>query len=103
MEDVISRKEHEEFAKRMEMEDTRQNRRIELLEENLKEVSRQTTAIEKLANSMDAMQKEQEKQGSRLEALEGRDGEMWRKAVGYALTAIISIAIGYVFAQIGIG
>lgn len=47
------------------------------------------------------MAKEQEKQGERLEALEGRDGEMWRKVVGYILTAVISVVVGFVFSKIG--
>ena len=48
------------------------------------------------------MCREQEKQGKRLETLEGRDGEMWRTVVRYAVTAVIGILAGYVFAQIGI-
>ena len=47
------------------------------------------------------MVKEQEKEGKRLEVLEGRDGEMWRKVVGYIITAVIGIVIGFVFHQIG--
>jgi len=45
--------------------------------------------------------KVQEQQGKRLTTLEGRDGEMWRKVVGHILTAIVSIIIGFLFAQIG--
>ena len=51
--------------------------------------------------SMQSMVKEQEKQGERLETLESRDGEMWRKAVGYVVTAIIGIFVGFVFTQMG--
>ena len=47
------------------------------------------------------MVKEQEKQGRRLETLEDRDGEMWRKAVGYVVTAVIGAFLGYMFTQIG--
>ena len=47
------------------------------------------------------MLKEQESQGKRLEILEGRDGEQWRKVVGYAITAVLGIALGYIFKQIG--
>ena len=39
MDSCITRAEHEEFTKRMEAEHTRQNRRIELLEENVEPVS----------------------------------------------------------------
>ena len=60
-----------------------------------------STSVEKLALSMESMVKEQEKQGKRLEVLEGRDGEMWRKVVGYIITAVIGIVIGFVFHQVG--
>lgn len=55
------------------------------------------TSVEKLAANMTSMVREQEKQGNRLEALEGRDGEMWRKAVGYVLSAIVGTVIGLLF------
>jgi hypothetical protein len=57
--------------------------------------------VEKLALSMESMAKEQERQGERMEVLEGRDGEMWRKVVGYIATAVIGIVLGFVFTQIG--
>jgi TolA-binding protein len=98
---TISRAEHEEFCRRIDEENNRQNRRIELLEESMHQLAALTTSVEKLASNMEHMVKTQEKQGQRLEALEGRDGEMWRKVVAYVLTAVIGIFIGYVFTQIG--
>ena len=98
MDTPITRAEHEEFRKRLEEENKRQDKRIELLEENVREMGALTTSVEKLAQSMECMVKEQEKQGKRLEVLEGRDGEMWRKVVGYIATAVI---LGFVFTQIG--
>ena len=97
----ITRAEHEEFRKRLEEENKRQDRRIELLEENVREMSTLTTSVEKLATSIESMVKEQEKQGKRLEVLEGRDGEMWRKVVGYVVTAVVGIVLGFLFTQIG--
>lgn len=101
MDDTISRSEHEEFAKRIEERDKRQDRRIEILEENTRQIGALTVSVEKLAQSVEAMCKEQEQQGKRLQTLEGRDGEMWRKVVGYVITAIIGIVVGFVFTQIG--
>lgn len=101
MDTPITRAEHEEFRKRLEEENKRQDRRIELLEENVREMSSLTTSVEKLATSMESMVKEQEKQGKRLEVLEGRDGEMWRKVVGYIVTAVVGIILGFLFTQIG--
>lgn len=97
----ITRAEHDEFKRRLEEENKRQDKRIELLEENTKQIGALTVSVEKLAQSIESMVKEQEQQGKRLEVLEGRDGEMWRKVTGYIVTAIIGIVIGYVFTQIG--
>lgn len=47
------------------------------------------------------MVKEQETQSKRLVSLENRDGEMWRKVVGYVATAVIGIVVGFIFTQIG--
>lgn len=106
--DYISREEHNEFRrsmdaenKRLEDENKRQNRRLEVLEENVKQVAAISTSVEKLALNMENMLKEQVSQGKRLETLENRDGDMWRKVVGYVITAIIGIVLGYIFKQIG--
>lgn len=97
----ISRAEHEEFSRRLAEENKRQDKRIEMLEENVREMRALTNSVERLATSVEDMVKEQEKQGKRLETLEDRDGEMWRKAVGYVVTAVIGVFVGYVFTQLG--
>lgn len=102
MDNPITRAEHEEFRRRIEEENKRQDRRLELLEHTVQQISDLTTSVEKLAVSMEGMLREQEKQGTRLETLEDRDGEMWRKIIGYATTAVVGIIIGYVARQIGL-
>ena len=97
----ISREEHEEFRRRMEEEDKRQNRRIDLVENSIQQIGEIAMSVEKMAVSLQSMVKEQEQQGKRLEALESRDGEMWRKAVGYAATALIGAVLGFMLKQIG--
>lgn len=101
MDTPITRAEHEEFRRRLEEENKRQDKRIELLENNFEKMGALTASVEKLAQSMQSMLKEQEKQGKRLETLEGRDGEKWRTVVSYVITAVISIVLGFIFAQIG--
>lgn len=101
--EYVGREEHTEFSKRIEDEQHRQNRRIELLEEAVKQNTALTVSVEKLANNMKNMANEQIKQGERLEALEGRDGEMWRTVVKYVLTAALGLVIGLVATQIGLG
>lgn len=101
MDTLITRAEHEEFRRRLEEENERQNKRLSILEESGRQFTTLVTSVEKLAMSMESMLKEQENQGKRLEILEGRDGEQWRKVVGYAITAVLGIALGYIFKQIG--
>lgn len=108
MDSMITRAEHEEFRRSMELanenlasENRRQNRRLDILEENAKQSMTMITNVERLAVNMENMLKVQEAQGKRLETLEGRDGAMWRKAAGYVLTAVLGAVTGYVFQQIG--
>ena len=93
MDTPISRGEHEEFARRIADQERRQDKRLELLEENVREIGTLTVSVQKLAQSLELMVKEQEQQGKRLQALESRDGEKWRKLMGYIATALTSGAV----------
>ena len=99
MDNPITRAEHEEFRLRMEEQHRRTDKRLELLEETVTVMNALTVSVERLATSMESMLKEQERQVQRLETLEGRDGEMWRKVVGYVVTAIAGIIVGWLFTQ----
>lgn len=92
---------HNEYARRMEEEHERQNERIKALEKSSKENTKLTIAVEKLAISVQSMVAEQKAQGERLKKLESQDGEMWRKLVSYAVTAIAGAVISFIFQQIG--
>ena len=111
----FTRAEHDEFARRMlaenkrlEDENDRQNKRIDVLESNMNQIIMQqlttlTTTIEKLSLSVNNMLTVQAEFGERLKKLESRDGDMWRTAVKYALSAVIGGLIAYVFIRIGMG
>jgi len=101
MDGALTRAEHNEFARRMEDEHTRQNKRIGELEKVVEQNNKLLVSVERLALSMETMQKEQADQGDRLAKLEARDGEMWRKLIGYAVTAVVGIIIGFLFKQFG--
>lgn len=108
MDSMITRAEHEEFRRSMELanenlasENRRQNRRIDVLEENAKQNTAMVANVERLAVNMENMLKVQETQGERLKTLEDQDGEMWRRTAGYVITAVLGILTGYVFKLIG--
>lgn len=101
MENYIPRDEHNEFCKRMEEEHKRINHRLSTLEETTRQINDLIISVKEMAISMKSMLEEQKDQGKRLEALESRDGEMWRKIIGYIATVVIGAVIGYMFKQIG--
>lgn len=99
---LITRAEHEEFCKRIEAEDNRQNKRIEIMENNVQQLQELVASVQTLATNMENMVKEQGQQSARLEALEARDGEKWRTVTSYLITAVLGIAIGIIAKQFGL-
>ena len=101
--DYLTRLEHQEYAKRMEEEHDRQNHRLSELESTVKQIADLTSTVKELAVNMKHMVTEQEKQGKKLDAIENRDGEKWRKAVSYIITAIGGAALAIILSKLGLG
>ena len=97
MDQPITRAEHEEFVRRMQDEHKRIHHRIADIERTVDRIHDLTSSVERLATSVEQMAQEQRVHSEQIERLESRDGEMWRKAVGYAVTAAIGVAIGLIF------
>lgn len=100
--DYLLKSVHDEFSKRIEEENNRQNHRLAVLENAVQQIVGITSAVERLATNMEHMAKEQQAQGERLQSLESKDGDMWRKIVSYSVTAIISIILGFIASRIGL-
>ena len=98
----VTQAEYKEHNVGVEAEQTRQNNRIKLLEEAIGQNNKLIISVERLALSMENMQKELKEQGERVNALESRDGDNWRKLGSDVIKILISIVIGFIFAQIGI-
>lgn len=92
----ISRQEHEEFSRRIDAENERQNRRIALLEDNVREINTLTVSVEKMAVNMTNMLEELKKQGERLEKLEKEPAEAHKQIKMSVITALISAVVGAV-------
>ena len=102
MTSAIQRTEHEEFARRITEENDRQNHRLAVLEENTRRLEKLNISIERLAVNMENMLKEQLQQGRRLEQLEARDGELWRRVLAHAVTTAVGAVLGYFFLRLGL-
>ena len=96
MDDYILRSEHEEFARRIDSEDARQNRRIALLEENGRHINAMTISIEKMAVNMENMLAEQRKLGDRMEVLEKEPAETHKQIKMAVITSVVGTIVGAV-------
>lgn len=87
---------HNEFAKRIEEADKRQDHRITELEQNFKVVQELVVSTRELAMSMEAMAKELEKQGACLRELEFKPVKRWELVVTSVITGIIGALLGMI-------
>ena len=96
MEDFITKREHEEFARRIDAENERQNKRIGLLEENVRQINNLTVSVREMAVNMGNMLEEQKKQGERLGKLEREPAETNKQIRQTVITSIVGTFVGAV-------
>lgn len=100
MTDELSREDHDtihdEYAKRMDAENARQNKRLDLLEGTVRQINSLTVSIEKMAVNMANMLEEQKRQGERLDELEKEPAETLRQIKMSAVTALVGTVVGAV-------
>ena len=101
MDTPITRAEYEEHNRRMEDEHHRMNRRIELLEEEVRQFTRIASSTEKLALNMENMAEEQRRQGNQIgelrdhvDRMETEPADVWNKVKSKALDAFIGAVTG---------
>lgn len=100
--EYLRRHEHEEFAKGVDREQVRQNKRIADLEVTVRQINNLTLSVQKLAINMEHMLVNQTEQSKRLEELKNRDGEKWRSISMYVLTVVVGAVLGFALQQVGI-
>ena len=100
MDEYISRREHDEFVKRMEDEHGRMNHRLKDLENIAKEMQEMNTNIGKLATNMENILKEQQEQSRRLDDFEKDKNSNWQSLKKGLFNAIGAAVGGAVIAAI---
>lgn len=108
--EFITRREHEEFARRMDTEnhrrddeDKRQNKRLDAVEASVQRINDLTIAIEKMAVNIGTMAAELKQQGERLESIEAKPGKHWEAIVDKVIMLIVGGVVGYALLKLGIG
>lgn len=87
--------------RRLDAENSRQNKRIEILENKVDNITQMNVAMQKMADNMEHMYKEQERQGAliekqdaRLEKLENQPAAAWSTMRRTIFTTICGAAAG---------
>lgn len=102
MEEYVTRLEYDEHNRRTDDEHKRINRRMEIVEESVRQIGELTASVREMAVSMNNMAKEQGKMSERLNCLEEEPRKNWGALktgllsglAGAAATGIIA-AIAY--------
>ena len=94
----MERKEHDdlhrEFAKRIDAENARQNKRLDLLEKSIDHINDLTISIERMSVNMANMLEEIKKQGERLEDLEKEPVETYNQVKQAIITTVVGMIVG---------
>lgn len=91
---------HAEFSRRIEEQEKRQDARLSALEDAVREMTRLTVSVEKIAVSLENMTAEQKKMSDRLTAIEEKPAKRWDTVISGIISGVIGILIGLVSAGI---
>jgi len=100
MDDFVTKAVHDEFAKRIDEENDRQNHRISILETGQAQINELVSSVKVLAVNMDTMSKELAKQGDRLAEIEGKPAKRWETIIACILTGIVGFLLNMVLAGV---
>lgn len=93
---------HEEFAKRVDEHQARQDKRLDGLEERYRQIQDLNTSVQRIAISIEVMTKELAKQGERLEIIEKEPAANWKKFLWLLFSALMGALLVVVGQSIGL-
>lgn len=93
MEECISREEHEEFRRGNDAEHKRLSKRLEIVEENVQQLSDLTASVRELTVNVGHLAEQQGEMVSRVDALEKEPAKNW-SALKTGIIGALAAAIG---------
>ena len=79
-----------------------QNKRLDVLEADTKQIHALAISVEKMAVSLDHMAQELTRQGEKLAAIEAEPGKKWKQAVWIVIAALIGMMLSLLFTKVGL-
>lgn len=100
MDEFVTKAVHEEFARRIDEENSRQNHRLSNLETGQAQISELVASVKVLAVNMETMSEELKKQGARLADIESKPAKRWDTVVACIMTGIIGFLLNMLLSGI---
>ena len=91
----VSLEVHTEFSRRIEAEENRQNKRLEIIEAKQAQISELVASVQVLAVNVENIAKEINKQSQRLDEIEGIPKKRWETIVACVLTGLVGAAVTF--------
>ena len=89
-----TRYEQEQYSQRMEDEHHRQNKRIEILEENYKQLTELTISVREQTMTINTMSQEIKRQGEQISKIVSEPANRWQRIKDKAIDTVVGIIIG---------
>ena len=100
MDEFVTKAVHDEFARRIDEENDRQNKRLSLLEAGQTQINELVSTVKVLGVNMENMAKEQAKKGEKLEEIEGKPGKRWDTLIACIITCVATFVISYILTHV---
>lgn len=101
MDDCISRQECRVCQDKYDEININQNRRLDVLESDIKQIHELTISVKTMAVCLENMTKELAKQGEKLEAIEAEPAKKWEQAVSIVISVVITAVATFFLARMG--
>lgn len=102
MEECIPRAECRLCQEKYDEVNNGQNKRLDHIEEEIKQIHELATAVGKMAMSLEQMAKELAKQGERLDRIEAEPATKWKNAVWLLTAGLIGAVLSFVLGRMGL-
>ena len=100
MENAITRPEHEEFKRRIEEEEKRQNHRLDTVEGRVDKLIDMQVSMAQLQVGISNITEEIKKLSAEVEAIKREPGDKWNKAVWIVITVVLTAAVTFILSRI---
>lgn len=96
----ITRAEHEEFKRRIEDEEKRQNHRLDTVEDRVNSLIDMQVSMATIQVGIASITEELKKLAAEVDDIKREPADKWNKAVWIVVTALITAAVTFILSRI---